>query len=126
MALKKAARAFGLLLALALVLLLLRQLPVLRWVVAGAKLVHGLGPLGPLYSALGLYALTMLLVPLIPLIIACGWLYGPWGALLSLPAAVASAATAFSLARALAGRSAARPKCNGGVRRYAKYGRKSC
>lgn len=87
--------------------LLVRQLPLLRWIVEGAKLIHGLGPKGALLTAVAIYALTLVLLPIIPLIVACGWLYGIPGAALSLAAAVASAATSFSIARALAGNAAA-------------------
>ena len=51
--------------------------------------------------------MTLLLFPVIPLIVACGWLYGPWGTIISLAAVVASAATSFSIARALGGAAAA-------------------
>lgn len=95
------------LVALFALYLLVRQLPILRWIVEGAKLVHGSGLEGALLTALAIYLLTMLLLPIIPLIVACGWLFGVWGAVLSLGAAVASAATAFSIARALAGKAAA-------------------
>lgn len=87
--------------------LLVRQLPVLRWVVRGAELVHGLGAAGAVLTFAGIYLFTLLLLPIIPLIVACGWLFGLPGAALSLGAAVASAASSFSIARALAGRSAA-------------------
>jgi uncharacterized membrane protein YdjX (TVP38/TMEM64 family) len=107
MPLRKAARVAAALLLLFALYLLVRQLPVLRWIVQGAKLVHGAGLPGALASAAAIYLLTLLLLPIIPLIVACGWLFGIWGALLSLPAAVASAATAFSVARALGGKAAA-------------------
>lgn len=107
MALRKAAGVAAGLLLLIVLYLLARQLPVLRWIVQGALLLHGAGPLGVLLTALGIYLLTLLLLPIIPLIVACGWLYGVPGALLSLLAAVASAATSFSLARALLGKAAA-------------------
>lgn len=107
MPLRKAARVGGVLLLLIALGFAARQLPVGRYVVLAARALHGLGPEGMLLTSLGIYALSLLLLPIIPLIIACGWLYGPWGALLSLPAAVASAATAFSLARALGGSAAA-------------------
>ncbi len=104
---KTAARiALGLILLFGLYLVV-RQLPVLRWIVAGAKLVHGSGLSGVLFTALAIYLLTLLLLPIIPLIVACGWLFGLWGSVVSLTAAVASAATAFSIARALAGNAAA-------------------
>ena len=87
--------------------LLVRQLPILRWIIEGAKLLHGAGVPGAIATGLGMYALTLLLLPIVPLIVACGWLYGMWGALISIAAAVASAATSFSIARALAGNEAA-------------------
>ena len=104
---RKAARIAAGLALLFIAYFVVRQLPVLRWVVAGAKLVHGAGVAGALLTALGIYLLTLLMLPIIPLIVACGWLYGVPGSLLSLGAAVASAATAFSIARALAGNAAA-------------------
>jgi uncharacterized membrane protein YdjX (TVP38/TMEM64 family) len=87
--------------------LLVRQLPFHRWIIDAAKLVHGAGAPGALLTALGMYLLSLLLVPIIPLVVACGWLYGMWGAVISLAAAVGSATTAFSIARALAGNAAA-------------------
>src|SRR5258706_7253440 len=104
---RKAARILAGLVLLFLLYVLVRQLPVLQWIVAGAKLAHSAGLAGALYTALGIYLLTLLLLPIVPLIVACGWLYGLPGAALSLAAAVASAATSFSIARALAGNAAA-------------------
>ncbi len=108
MAVRKAAgvlAAVGVLFALYLVV---RQLPVVPWIVAGAKATHALGWPGLVAAFVAGYLLTLLLFPIIPLNIACGWLYGAaWGTALSLGAAVASAATAFSIARALGGRAAA-------------------
>jgi len=48
-----------------------------------------------------MYVATLLLVPTIPQIVASGWLFGAWGIPVSLSAAVASAVTAFGVARAL-------------------------
>jgi len=76
-------------------------------VIEGAKYVHGAGLAGALVAALAVFLLTLLLLPIIPLIVAIGWLYGIAGAAISLAAAVASAATSFSIARALGGREAA-------------------
>ena len=87
--------------------LLVRQLPIQRLVIEGAKYVHGAGLAGALVAALAVFLLTLLLLPIIPLIVAIGWLYGIAGAAISLAAAVASAATSFSIARALGGREAA-------------------
>lgn len=107
MAFHQAARVVAGLLLLFLLYVVVRQLPVLRWIVDGARLVHGAGLPGALGAAVAIYLLTLLLLPIIPLIVACGWLYGLPGAAISLGAAVASAATSFSIARALAGKAAA-------------------
>src|SRR2546425_13175510 len=107
MPLRKAARIAAGLVLLFLLWTLVRQLPVARLVVQGARLVQGEGAPGALWTCAAIYLLTLLLFPIIPLIVACGWLYGPWGAVISLGAAVASAATAFTMARKLAGRAAA-------------------
>src|SRR3981081_1831101 len=85
MPLRKAARVFAGLAILFGLYALVWQLPLLRWIGEGAKGVPGLR---------------------VSVVVACGWLYGPWGFLISLGAAVASAATAFSVARAV-GRGAA-------------------
>lgn len=106
MALRKAARV---LLAIALLFALYAlvwQLPLLRWIVEGAKLVHGLGWAGVLATFAAIYLMTLLLLPIIPLIVAAGWLYGPYAAPMTLAAAVASAATSFAIARALGRKSA--------------------
>jgi uncharacterized membrane protein YdjX (TVP38/TMEM64 family) len=94
-------RAGLVVLAFAALWLLLRRLPILHWVAMGANALQGAGPWGALGWAAGIYLLTLLLFPVIPLVIASGWLFGPWGALVALPPAVASAATAFLAARAL-------------------------
>ena len=107
MPLRKAARVLTALAILFALYALARSLPLQRWIVAGAKLVHALGWPGVLATFASIYLLTLLLFPVIPLIVACGWLYGPWGAFISLAAVVASAATSFSIARALGGAAAA-------------------
>jgi len=107
MPLRKAARVLTALAILFALYALARNLPLQRWIVAGAKLVHALGWPGVLATFASIYLLTLLLFPVIPLIVACGWLYGPWGAIISLAAAVASATTSFSIARALGGAAAA-------------------
>ena len=107
MPLRKAARVLFALAILFGLYALVRQLPLLPWIVEGARQIHALGWPGLIATAVAIWLLTLLLVPVIPLIIACGWLFGPWGFLLSLPAAVASAATSFSIARALGRRAAA-------------------
>jgi uncharacterized membrane protein YdjX (TVP38/TMEM64 family) len=106
MPLRKAARVLTALAILFALYALVRGLPLQHWIVGGARLVHALGWPGVLATFASIYLLTLLLFPVIPLIVACGWLYGLWGAIISLAAAVASAATSFSIARAL-GRAAA-------------------
>jgi uncharacterized membrane protein YdjX (TVP38/TMEM64 family) len=78
-----------------------RRLPVLHWLASGAVALHEAGPWGAAVWAAAVYVLTLLLFPVIPLVIASGWLFGPWGALVALVPAVASAATSFAIARAL-------------------------
>jgi phospholipase D1/2 len=95
------------LLVLVVLAVVIQKMPVTDLVVRGAKALHGKGPGGAAITCAGIYLLTLLFFPIIPLIVACGWLYGTWGALLSLAAAVASAATSFSLARALGRKAAA-------------------
>jgi len=68
MPLRKAARVLAGLTLLFLLYALVRQLPVLRWIVAGAKLLHGAGLPGALLTALAIYLLTLLLLPIVPLI----------------------------------------------------------
>lgn len=89
-------------------LVAVRYLPVLRWVVLGAELAHRSGAAGALLAAAGIYLLTLLLLPIVPLMLAAGWVYGPWGALIGLLPAVASAATSFSVARRFGRTAAAR------------------
>ena len=100
MPLRKAARVLAALAILFALYALVRGLPLQRWIVAGAKLVHALGWPGILATFASIHLLTLPLFPVIPLIVACGWLYGAWGAIISLAAVVASAATSFSIARA--------------------------
>src|SRR4051812_33233734 len=106
MPLRKAGRVLIALGALFALYLIVRQLPVVPLVIAGATLLHGMGWPGIFATGAAIYLLTLFMLPIIPLIVACGWLYGPWGGAISLAAAVASAATSFSIARAL-GRGAA-------------------
>jgi uncharacterized membrane protein YdjX (TVP38/TMEM64 family) len=76
------------------------ELPLLHWIAAAAATLQGKGVAGALLWGAGLYVATLLLVPIIPLILASGWLFGFWGIPVSLAAAVASAATSFGVARA--------------------------
>ena len=77
----------------------LRQLPLLSWVVLGAEVAHRSGIQGALLAAGGVYLLTLCFLPIVPLMLAAGWVYGLWGAAIGLAAAVGSAATAFGVAR---------------------------
>src|SRR5690242_11466243 len=101
MPLRKAARVGAIVAVLFVLGFAISELPVLRWTVAAAKALHGMGWAGPLVTLAGMYALTLLLLPIIPFIVACGWLYGLWGSALSIAASVGSAATSFAVARAL-------------------------
>src|SRR4051794_35085113 len=107
MAIRKAAGVLGAIAVLFALYLIVRQLPIGPWIVAGAKALHALGWRGPIAAFAAAHLLTVLPFPIIPLGIACGWLCGPWAAVLSLAAAVASAMTAFSIARGVAGGAAA-------------------
>ena len=77
------------------------ELPLLRWISLGAGRLRGSGVAGALLWGAGMYVATLMLAPIIPLILASGWLFGPWGIPVSLGASVASAATSFGAARAL-------------------------
>src|SRR5229473_2228167 len=77
------------------------ELPLLHWIALAAGRLQGAGLAGALLWGAGMYVATLLLVPIIPLILASGWLFGLWGIPVSLAAAVASAATSFGTARAL-------------------------
>jgi phospholipase D1/2 len=77
------------------------ELPLLHWIAVAAGRLQGAGLAGALLWGAGMYVATLLLAPIIPLILASGWLFGPWGIPVSLAAATASAATSFGAARAL-------------------------
>ena len=77
------------------------ELPLLHWIAMAAARLQGAGLTGALLWGAGMYLATLLLAPIIPLILASGWLFGFWGIPVSLAAAVASAATSFGVARAL-------------------------
>jgi uncharacterized membrane protein YdjX (TVP38/TMEM64 family) len=81
---------------------------VAAFVARGAEAARSAGPLGAVAVFAALVGATLLLVPMIPLVMACGWIYGMAGALLSLPAVVASAAIGFGVGRALGRRRFAR------------------
>jgi len=77
------------------------ELPLLHWISVAAARLQGKGQAGVVLWGAGMYVATLLLVPIIPQIVASGWLFGAWGIPVSLAAAVASAATSFGVARAL-------------------------
>ena len=77
------------------------ELPLLRWISIAAARLQGSGVTGALLWGAAMYVATLLLAPIIPLVLASGWLFGAWGIPLALAACVASAATSFGLARAL-------------------------
>src|SRR2546428_13783688 len=99
MPLRKAARVLAALAILFALYALVRGLPLQRWIVAGAKLVHALGWPGMLATFAPIHLLTLLLFPVIPLIVACGCRHGAWGTRISLAAAAASAPTPSSMSR---------------------------
>ncbi len=91
--------------AAAAVLLLLwvlgAELPLLHWISIAAARLQGGGATGALLWGAAMYVATLLLAPIIPLVLASGWLFGAWGIPLALAASAASAATSFSATRAL-------------------------
>jgi len=91
---------------LAVLWVLASELPLLHWIAVAAAKLQGAGIRGALLWCAGMYVGTLFLAPIIPLVLASGWLFGAWGLPLALAAAVASAATSFTVARAL-GRGAA-------------------
>ena len=91
----------GAALGVALLVLLLRHLHALQLVARGAEAARSAGPLGAVAVGLAVLAGTLLLFPMVPLVMACGWIYGMPGAILSIPAATLSAAVAFEVGRAL-------------------------
>jgi len=93
---------------LAVLWFLASELPLLHWIAVAAERLRGAGIVGALLWAAGMYVATLLLVPIIPLVLASGWLFGMWGLPVSLAAAVCSAATSFGIARLLGRGAAAR------------------
>lgn len=92
-------------LALLALWLLARDLPLLHFLAVGAQRAQAAGPLGVVGVLAAVYLLALCFAPVPPLVVACGWIYGSWGVLVALVAITGSAATGFSLSRAL-GRSA--------------------
>lgn len=85
---------------------LARRFGLLGHLVQWAELARGMGLPGAVAGAGAIVVATLLLLPMYPLILLAGWVWGYWGVLVALPAAVASATVAFLLARAF-GQSAA-------------------
>ena len=77
------------------------RLHALHWLSQQALHARGAGLPGALAGFLVIYLAATLLVPVVPLVLLSGWVWGFWGALVSLPAALASAVTCFLAARAL-------------------------
>ena len=105
---KRALRIGALAAAVALLWLAGEKLPLVRLVVQGAEALQRMGLEGAALACLAMIALTLLLAPIVPLILAAGWVYGFWGAPLALLSSVVSASAAFSLSRALGRTQAAR------------------
>src|SRR5438445_12858105 len=93
---------------LAVLWFLASELPLLHWIAVAAARLRGAGIVGVLLWAAGMYVATLLLVPIIPLVLASGWLFGTWGLPVSLAAAVGSSVTSFAIARVLGPSDAAR------------------
>jgi uncharacterized membrane protein YdjX (TVP38/TMEM64 family) len=109
MALSPAAvRLFAAAAVLLVLWILASELPLLHWISIAAARLHGAGMVGALAWCAGIYVGTLLLAPIIPLVLASGWLFGMWGLPLALAGAVASAATAFAIARTFGRGAAAR------------------
>lgn len=89
-----------------LIAALMRHLNLLGHLIQWAELARGMGVWGALLGAALIVLSTLLLLPLNPLIMLAGWVWGYWGILVAIPAAVASATLAFLIARAF-GQSAA-------------------
>ena len=69
MPLRKAARVFAGLAILFGLYALVWQLPLLRWIVEGAKALHDLGWPGVLATFAAIYLLSLLPVPIIPVVV---------------------------------------------------------
>ena len=89
------------LLGLVVIGLLAQRLHALHYVAAGAQAARQAGPLGALAVFGALIGGLLLLLPMVPLVMAAGWIYGMAGAALSLPAATVAAVIAFAIGRGL-------------------------
>ena len=103
---RTASRLLAVAAVLAVLWIVASELPLLHWISVAAARVRGAGVAGALLWCAGMYFATLLLAPIIPLVLASGWLFGMWGVPVSLAAAVCSAATSFGVARVV-GRGAA-------------------
>lgn len=79
--------------------MLVRHFGLLGHLVQGADFARGMGLWGAVLGALVIVLSTLLLLPVNPLIMLAGWVWGYWGILVTIPAAVISATIAFLLAR---------------------------
>lgn len=77
------------------------DLHLLQHIAHGAALGRDAGIWGALGGMAAIYLGTVLLLPVVPLVMLAGWVWGFWGALVALPAALAATVTVFLLARAL-------------------------
>lgn len=89
------------LLGLVLVAVILRQVHALTFIAKGAEAARSAGPSGVVVVGVALVAGMLLLLPMVPLVMACGWIYGMAGAALSLPAATLAGSIAFLIGRAV-------------------------
>ena len=77
------------------------DLHLLQRLAHGAALARDAGLAGALGGMAAIYVGTVLLLPVVPLVMLAGWVWGFWGGLVALPAALAATVTVFLLARAL-------------------------
>jgi uncharacterized membrane protein YdjX (TVP38/TMEM64 family) len=77
------------------------DLHLLQRIAHGAVLGRDAGLWGALGGMAAIYLGMVLLIPIPPLMMLAGWVWGFWGALVVLPAALGAAVTVFLLARAL-------------------------
>lgn len=98
---RRALRLLAVALLLLFLVLLARHFHAVALIGRGAELARAAGPAGVAAVFGGVVVLTLLLLPMVPLVMACGWIYGMAGAAVSLPAATVSAALAFLIGRAL-------------------------
>ena len=77
------------------------DLHLLQRIAHGAALGRDAGLWGALGGMAAIYLGTVLLLPVVPRVMLAGWVWGVWGALVALPAALAATVTVFLLARAL-------------------------